>query len=227
MEGRHVLIAGFGIPMGEALADRILKDGGIPVIVSRNENKLRQFVSTRGKGMYLAADLLSDSGIKSLKDFLKTNRINLFGLSILLGGYFTDRIDAPGDSISLLNSNIVAPIRLVSQLLEYMDNPSSVVLASSYVTLAPKTANPLSYTVSKYALNGLVENMAAQLLSRNIRMNAVAISAIGGRKGTESESGSDETSADDIAEVMEFLLSENSSLVNGAIIPVDRGLRFR
>ena len=229
MSGKYILMAGFGLRMGEALAEKLISDGCIPLIVSRTESKLRDFVSKNDKSIYFGADLSTEAGIKSLGDFLRMKNIKISGMAILLGGYFTDRIDSPGDVVNLLKINVAAPMQLVSGLLDNMQGSCSVVLASSFVTLVPKPNNPLSYTVSKYALNGLVQNMAAELVSRNVRVNAVAISAIGGRKIKDNQFrlGDQNASADDIAEIMAFLLSEKSFLIDGAIIPVDGGLWLR
>ncbi|EQD59412.1 3-ketoacyl-(acyl-carrier-protein) reductase, partial [mine drainage metagenome] len=86
--------------------------------------------------------------------------------------------------------------------------------------------------LEKNSLNKLVELAAAQLLNKDIRVNAVAPSSIEnvfapGRDWRSTRKiGSLLTPPEDIAEVVKFLCSPESEWIDGVVIPLDGGNRF-
>jgi len=91
------------------------------------------------------------------------------------------------------------------------------------------------YTASKTALIGLTKSLAREVGSKGITVNALCPGLV----HTEMTSYLDEkarafyldqtpigrtATLDEVASVVRFLMSEASSYVNGAVIPVDGGL---
>lgn len=113
----------------------------------------------------------------------------------------------------------------------------SVVCISSDQTIYPRKGN-LPYIVSKDAVNGLVQTAAVELCKDQIRVNGIAAASVRTRfidsmfepeKISEVYAEEDKQmpfgliEADDIAELVFFLLSDKSRRITGQIYLVDSG----
>ncbi len=91
-------------------------------------------------------------------------------------------------------------------------------------TSALKGASKLcSYICAKSAVMRITETLAEELEKSNIRVNAISPSIIDtpvNRSEMPDADQSSWTKPEEIAEVISFLCSENSSCISGAIIPV-------
>jgi 3alpha(or 20beta)-hydroxysteroid dehydrogenase len=94
---------------------------------------------------------------------------------------------------------------------------------------------PLAYTASKWALRGLAKVACMELGPRGIRVNTVhpgyietpmtATAAPAFRDANIAETPLGRTgTADDVAWLTTFLLSDEASFISGAEIPVDGGM---
>ncbi len=233
LSGKKFVIAGYGEPLGEALARILVTEGGIPILVARSSDRLKKAVEKIKGSIYFVCDLSTDNGRLSLKEHIKDSIGKVDGLVITLGGFFIDRYDDLGNTLSLMDTNMLLPLSIINALHAVINEFGSIVFTTSTQTLVFTDKTPLSYAASKYALNGLTSILAAQLVSQNIRVNGVAISSISekyepGRDWKKlRKMGQDETPPEDIANVIYFLLSDLSEMVDGIIIPADGGHRFR
>ncbi|MCL5800049.1 MAG: SDR family oxidoreductase [Candidatus Thermoplasmatota archaeon] len=233
LKDQKFIIAGYGEPLGEAICRILLSHGAVPLLVARNKEALEN-ASLRLEGSdYYPCDLSDDSSLRDLYDHVKKKFGSIRGIVVTVGGFFYDDVQTPGDTQTLVNSNLLVPMKVISSLLGILEKSGSVVFTSSITTLRFGEKNPLSYTVTKYALNGLTYTLATELIAKNIRVNAIAISSISeiyspNREWKKTRKlGDHSTPAEDIANVVYFLLSDLSEMVDGAIIPVDGGSRFR
>lgn len=142
------------------------------------------------------------------------------------------------DFIADFNQNVMGAVRVIQQLLPKLKKPNgaSVVLFS---TVASKIGMPFhaSIAVSKSAVEGLTKSLAAELSSFNIRVNCIAPS-ITDTPLAERILGTDEKreasanrhplkavgSPNEMAALVGFLISGQSSWITGQIIGVDGGL---
>lgn len=139
----------------------------------------------------------------------------------------------PADLLRLVDVNVNGTLLGVRALAPLMTDGGSVVVIGSVAGLTGHYA--AAYTASKWALRGLAKAAALELAPRGIRVNTVhpgwietAMSASArpafrrshlaetplGRLGT----------VDDIVPLVAFLLSDRSSYITGAEIPVDGGM---
>lgn len=127
--------------------------------------------------------------------------------------------------------NVTAPLQVVRVLRDSLNSGSSIVNIAS-VDGMMAAYDTVAYAASKAALINLTKSLAANLGSRNIRVNAVAPGWVETEmtKDTMPDESTYMTplgrnaSAQDIANVVEFLISEKSSFISGEVITVDGGL---
>ncbi|MEN4760834.1 SDR family oxidoreductase [Chryseobacterium sp. C39-AII1] len=129
-------------------------------------------------------------------------------------------------------------VRTIQKLLPNLkkSESASVVLFSS---VAAKLGMPFhaSISASKSAVEGLTKSLAAELSTQKIRVNAIAPSLTDTNLAShllstpEKQEASGKRhplqrigNAEEIAKMVEFLLSENSAWITGQIIGIDGGI---
>ncbi len=129
--------------------------------------------------------------------------------------------------------NVTGPLLGIQALVPLMRPGASIVNVCSVAALAGHVA--AAYTASKWALRGLTRTASLELGARGIRVNAVmpglvetplmesASPAFRAAALAEIPLGRTGT-VDDIAPLMVFLVSDDSSYMNGAELVVDGGL---
>lgn len=126
--------------------------------------------------------------------------------------------------------NLTAPNFLIHELKEQMTVGSSIVIITSTEGFRG-SYGASAYAATKAAIHNLVKTLANNLGKRGIRINALAAGWIGGEMDTDEifnksrsmtplgRLGTDE----EVSNVARFLLSRESSFVNGTAIVVDGG----
>ncbi len=152
------------------------------------------------------------------------------------GANTNDNILNYPDFNEIFAANVTFILNTLHELLinRKIQNVASIVIISSIWQDLSKS-NKLSYTISKSAVKGLVNSLVADLSSRGIRINAVLPGVIDSEmtrknlKPEQIQSIEAQTpvgsliSADQVANVIEWLCSAQSSGVTGQFITVDNG----
>lgn len=142
------------------------------------------------------------------------------------------------DFLNDFNQNVVGSVSLIQKLLPKLRNANnaSIVLFS---TVAAKLGMPYhaSIATSKAAVEGLTKSLAAEFSASKIRVNAIAPSLTdtplaASLLNTEEKKESSAKrhplqrigNSNDMAQLVSFLLSDNSSWITGQIIGVDGGM---
>lgn len=130
-----------------------------------------------------------------------------------------------------LQINLTAPLMLACELSKNMPEGSSIVNIAS--TDGLKAAfNTISYGASKAALMQLTKSLSVNLGARRIRVNAIAPGWIDTSMSGKAPEGIVEEvvplarkgQPKEVATVVRFLLSDDSSYIDGETIVVDGGL---
>ncbi|MFV5783190.1 SDR family NAD(P)-dependent oxidoreductase [Pediococcus acidilactici] len=138
----------------------------------------------------------------------------------------------------VLNINLTGTFMTVKFLVPLMlkSSNASIVNISSQVGLTGNHGQ-IAYSASKAGVNGITKSLAQELSRKNIRVNSVApgfieTNMLGEMSDEELERKRSNVllerfgKPEEIANVVDFLISERSSYVNSSIINVDGGRRF-
>ncbi len=172
---KKVVITGGTSGMGLATA-KMLLDGGARVLVTgRSKAGLESAQRELGNdAIVFSSDARSLTDIDTLASFVKVE-FNAFDLLFVNAGF---SIRAPLESITeavydeMFNLNAKGPLFAVQKLAPLINRGGSIVLTTSVANAKGMPANA-TYGAAKAALRSFARTLAAELLPRDIRVNAV------------------------------------------------------
>ncbi len=235
MKGKKVALIGVSRGLGAATAYELLTEGASVIISARTESRLREIADSMksvGNIEAVQGDVSTADGASRLASRFSDIAGTLDGLCIMVGGFAQDSIAQPIALDEMLDNHVRAVIHAVSSLMGIMNRNGSIVLMSNASSLDRGASASMSYSIAKGAVIRIAELLCPQLIPKAIRVNVVAPSFIDGefKPGRDflllRKLGSYRVPPEGIASVITFLLSDRSSWVNGATIPVDGGNRL-
>jgi 3-oxoacyl-[acyl-carrier protein] reductase len=237
---RNVVVTGGSRGIGLAIARRLASAGDNVIVVARRESdELRHAIRETGEDRihFMAFDLSEVDGIPGLVKRLRDNFGAIYGL-VNNAGIGTEGLLATmrnSDIEALVRLNVLSPIILTKYVVRHMmaDGAGRIVNISSII--AATGYNGLSvYAATKAAATGFTRSLAREVGKLGITVNAIAPGFI----GTELTKGlSDEArqriagrsalrrlpEVEDIASMVEYLLSEGGRNITGTVLTVDAG----
>jgi NAD(P)-dependent dehydrogenase (short-subunit alcohol dehydrogenase family) len=248
--GRTVAITGAASGIGEAAAKRLLEAGwtvfGLDLSAERLEAVAAGFGGARDRFRPVVCDVASATRVVAAFAEIGFVTPSLDALiccaGVLRAGPIEDMTIEDYDLV--MNVNARGTFLCAQQALPLLrtgaspDNPSRVILLSSVAALRPKISSSV-YSMSKAAVSQLCGIMAAEWAPQGVLVNALAPGTVdtpmvramndpskakGYRTSGTSPLGRI-AQADDVVDVMTFLLSDTARYVTGTTIPVDGGTR--
>jgi 3-oxoacyl-[acyl-carrier protein] reductase len=242
LEGRVALVTGASQGIGQACALALARQGTSVALAARNQQKLEevagQIVAAGGKAAVFAMDVAEEEQIKS---GIKGALAHFGKIDILVNnaGITRDQLVMRmkrADWDAVLNTNLTSAYLSTQQVIGSMLKQRwGRIINITSVFGQMGQAGQANYASSKAGLIGLTMALAREVASRNITCNAVAPGFI----ETSMTAGlSDEFkqnavkmiplgrvgTADDVANAVCFLASEEASYITGHVLNVNGGM---
>jgi NAD(P)-dependent dehydrogenase (short-subunit alcohol dehydrogenase family) len=245
-EGRTVLVTGGSSGIGLATAKRIATEGGRVAITGTSQKHLDEAAAALpGEALIIRNDAADVAQAEKLASQVKEQFGALDGLFLNAGfGRFAPNENVDPDFYErMMAVNVRGPVMQMSALSPLMAEGGAVVLTAS-VSPYMGQAQGAVYAATKAAVTALARSWAADFASRNIRVNSIAPGPIAtnfaeGMQLSEAELQAFAKqilqklalkrfgTAEEVAAVACFLLSDDASYVTGSQYFVDGGMTFR
>ncbi|MBT8401687.1 MAG: SDR family oxidoreductase, partial [Rhodothermia bacterium] len=242
------VVSGASRGLGKAISEALGREGCKVLICARGEETLREAEDELVSAGIEAHAVVEDITDKGAAERLRSAAIDRFGrVDILVGNAGGNRRKpfeqtTDDDWLDILELNVMSHLRCARALIPEMRKVGggAIVFISSIFGREAGGVGLSIYNTTKSAIISAAKIMAIELAGEDIRVNTVAPGSIrfpGGswdRRVREDPEGMREFvnqnipmgrfgRAEEIADLVAFLVSERSSLITGACINADGG----
>ena len=235
LAGKKILITGGNKGIGFALSKKFIAEGADIVIVGRDERSLIS-VSKCLKCKYICADIQETENLENI--VLEANEM-LNGMNCLVNNAGVSLHEGNICNVSeqqfdiQYKTNLKAAFFLSQHFIKIVEESGTKESNILFVSSERGTyVDDLPYGITKNAVNCLVKGLARRVITRGMRVNAVApgitATSLTGYNEDDNlylESGMSKRVylPDEVAEIGCFLLSDVSKCLNGQILTCDEG----
>ncbi|GAA4459872.1 SDR family oxidoreductase [Nemorincola caseinilytica] len=179
---QYAVITGASQGIGKAIAEKLLAQGCPIAVCARDRNKLRTVVEewrntyTDADIIWTNADLGTEKGVEELAALVLGSFPQIDILVNNAGTFATGLLaEEPEDMLDkMLQVNLYAAYRLSRKLLPQMKQQGSGHIFNMCSIASLKAyAGIGAYSISKYALLGLTDNLREELRSHGIKVTAI------------------------------------------------------
>jgi NAD(P)-dependent dehydrogenase (short-subunit alcohol dehydrogenase family) len=245
LANKTAVITGGNSGIGLATAKEFIAQGAKVIITGRNQKSIDEAIALLGSN---ASGVIADSGnmaqIKTLANQVKTitNSIDIIFINAGVGKF--NSVDQMTEEMydEIMDVNFKGAYFTLQQLLPLVNEGGSIVINTS-INAHIGMAGASVYAASKAALLSLTKNLAAELLPRRIRVNAVSPGPISTPLHSSEKLGltNDQLeemgtalakqipigrfgTAEELAKVVTFFASDDSTYLLGAELIADGGM---
>lgn len=229
--GKVVIVTGAGQGQGAAEARLLAAEGATVIGLDLTPDPIEALPGVR----YRQLDITDAAGWTELGRDLEWEHGRVDGLVANAGITWRARLAdlTAVDLARIQEINVAGTLLGIQTATRLMDSGGSIVVVGSVAALTGHY--PAAYTASKWALRGLAKTACLELGPHGIRVNTVhpgyietpmtASASLEFRAANLGETplGCAGT-VDDVAPLVAFLISNDSSFISGAEIPVDGGM---
>jgi NAD(P)-dependent dehydrogenase (short-subunit alcohol dehydrogenase family) len=242
LEGKVAVVTGGNSGIGLASAKRLHDEGARVAISGRSQKTLDEAVK------YIGGDVLAvQSDVSKLPEIdkfyeavaKKFGKFDILFANAGIGKFVSLEATTEQDYDNMFDINAKGAYFTIQKALRHLNDGASVILNTSVVS-HEGIANGSVYAATKAAMRSFTRSMAAELVGRNIRVNAVAPGPIAtpiiSRTGIPKEALDEITksliatvpmkrigTSEEVAGAVAFLASSDASYVTGVEIDVDGG----
>lgn len=243
--GQVAVVTGAGGGLGRASAERLASEGARIVAVDVNPVSMQDLVSTLPtESIAVVADVSDEHAVQHYMDeaVARFGRVDLYHLNAGIFGSFAALPDLGVDEFDrVMGVNVRGQflgLRAAFRQYGSQDTVGSIVVTASIASLTG-SADLLAYQTSKHGVVGLIHGAAVYGGPLGIRVNGVAPGIVptdlfaaastttGGKNDMVQRASTTPLrragSAEEIAAVVAFLLSEDAAYVTGQIVSADGG----
>ena len=244
LEGKVAVVTGGNSGIGLATAKRFQQEGAKVVISGRSKKTLDEAVRTIGNGVLsIQADVANladlDKLYKEVSD--KFGKIDVLFVNAGVAKFAPLAETSESTYDEQFDINIKGAFFTIQKAVPLLNDGASIILNTS-VADSQGNVGTSAYSATKAALRSLARTAAAELVGREIRVNAVApgpiVTPIFGRTGLPQEAVDQFAKEiiekvpmkrfgqpEEVAATVAFLASQDASYITGVEINVDGGMR--
>ena len=228
VEGKVVVVTGAAGGQGAAEARALAADGAIVIATDLHTPELDGGIACR------ALDVTSETDWSGLRAWVESQYGGVDGLVNNAGIALRSRLDeiTIPELEHVMAVNLHGPLLGIRAVTALMKSGASIVNVSSAAGLI--AYHGVGYTASKWALRGLSRVAAMELGALGIRVNTILPGYIETPMTAAAPASFKDANVevtplgrtgqpDEVAPLVVFLISDESSFINGAEIPIDGG----
>jgi len=251
LEGKVCIVTGGGGSLGLESAKLMLKEGSKIMLVDNRQDVLNNAVEELGGDTNLISSVVadvSDSGdtLNYVEQTVKKfGKVDVLFSNAGISGVIKPVTEFPEDVFDkVMAVNVRASFLACKYCLPQMNDGGSIIITSSIVGTT-SDGGIVAYATSKHALIGLTRTVAKDVAGRNIRVNVLCpgpvdnsfqadvedgLTAVMGANATEVLNSiiplGRHAQASEVAKMVLFLASDQSSFSTGSIFFADGGMNI-
>jgi NAD(P)-dependent dehydrogenase (short-subunit alcohol dehydrogenase family) len=253
IKGKVALVTGAGSGIGKATALKLGACGASVVVLARSPDEIAQtaqeIIAAGGSALAVTADVSDDAALKNaISETVKTyTRLDIVVANAGINGVWAPIEDIkPHEWDATIAANLRGTYLTIHHAVPHLSAAGGgaiVVVSSINGTRTFTTPGASAYAVTKAGQVALVQQLALELGSRNIRINAVCPGAIKSDIDDNTETrhtertavpvifpngdipltGGKKGSAEAVADAIHFLVSDAASHITGTPLWIDGG----